>query len=179
MLAGSAYRHAGTIAGHLTLPIMAGIAGIAFLIWGIGDGLRLARRQIYFRPRFSLSRRPRSPWSCRFALHFDEVDRTTGDVIIKYPDHQTAGVPGKGIEISAVLFQDRPIFMLVMTVDDVAGTVAGVIAVIIELPDQVFRVLLLKRAIRIDAGMDIDPMLVEVHQWKRPGPVQMLVGRRP
>jgi membrane-associated protein len=35
MLAGNAYRHAGAIAGHLTLPIIAGVAGIAFLIWGI------------------------------------------------------------------------------------------------------------------------------------------------
>jgi membrane protein DedA with SNARE-associated domain len=34
MLAGNAYRHAGAIAGHLTIPIIAGIAGIAFLIWG-------------------------------------------------------------------------------------------------------------------------------------------------
>jgi membrane protein DedA with SNARE-associated domain len=41
MLAGNAYRHAGAIAGHLTLPIIAGIAGIAFLIWGIRQRLRV------------------------------------------------------------------------------------------------------------------------------------------
>ena len=35
MIAGNAYRHAGAIAGYLALPIIAGIAGIAFLIWGI------------------------------------------------------------------------------------------------------------------------------------------------
>jgi hypothetical protein len=43
MLAGNAYRHAGAIARHLTLPIIAGVAGIAFLIWGFGECLSLAR----------------------------------------------------------------------------------------------------------------------------------------
>jgi membrane protein DedA with SNARE-associated domain len=41
MLAGNAYRHAGAIAGHLTLPIIAGIAAIGFLIWGIRRRLRV------------------------------------------------------------------------------------------------------------------------------------------
>ena len=44
MLAGNAYRHAGAIAGHLTLPIIAGIAGIVFLFWGIRRWLRVGQR---------------------------------------------------------------------------------------------------------------------------------------
>jgi membrane protein DedA with SNARE-associated domain len=42
MLAGNAYRHAGAIAGHLMLPIVAGIAGIAFLIWGVRRCLKVS-----------------------------------------------------------------------------------------------------------------------------------------
>ena len=41
MLAGDAYRYAGAIAGHLMLPIIAGIAGITFLIWGIRRWLKV------------------------------------------------------------------------------------------------------------------------------------------
>jgi membrane protein DedA with SNARE-associated domain len=43
MLAGDAYRHSGAIAGHLMLPIIAGVAGFTFLIGGFSDGLKLAR----------------------------------------------------------------------------------------------------------------------------------------
>ena len=37
----AAYRHAGAVAGHLTLPIIACIAGIVFLFWGIRRWLRV------------------------------------------------------------------------------------------------------------------------------------------
>ena len=33
ILAGSLYRHAGMIAGHLLLPVIAGTAGVAVLVW--------------------------------------------------------------------------------------------------------------------------------------------------
>ena len=42
MLAGNAYQHAGAIAGHLMLPILAGIVGIALLIWWGRRWLRLS-----------------------------------------------------------------------------------------------------------------------------------------
>ena len=42
VLAGKAYQRAGAIAGHLTLPIILGIAAIGFLIWGIRRWLKVA-----------------------------------------------------------------------------------------------------------------------------------------
>ena len=41
VLAGKAYQRAGAIAGHLTLPIILGIAAIGFLIWGIRRWLKV------------------------------------------------------------------------------------------------------------------------------------------
>jgi membrane protein DedA with SNARE-associated domain len=35
MLAGEAYGHAGAFAGHLTMPIIAGVVAIGFLVWAI------------------------------------------------------------------------------------------------------------------------------------------------
>jgi len=42
VLAGKAYQRAGAFAGHLTLPIILGIAAIGFLIWGIRRWLKVA-----------------------------------------------------------------------------------------------------------------------------------------
>ncbi|MGH6726249.1 MAG: DedA family protein [Pseudolabrys sp.] len=42
MLAGTAYRHAGAVAGQLTLPIIVGIVAIGFLVWGIRRWLKAA-----------------------------------------------------------------------------------------------------------------------------------------
>ena len=36
MLAGEAYGHAGALAGHLVLPIIAGIVAVGILIWAVG-----------------------------------------------------------------------------------------------------------------------------------------------
>ena len=40
VLAGAAYGHAGAIAGHLTIPIIAGIAAVGILIWVIRRWVR-------------------------------------------------------------------------------------------------------------------------------------------
>ena len=40
MLAGEAYGHAGAFAGHLTMPIIAGVVAIGFLVWAIRRWMR-------------------------------------------------------------------------------------------------------------------------------------------
>jgi membrane protein DedA with SNARE-associated domain len=40
MLAGEAYGHAGAFAGHLTIPIIAGIVAVGFLVWMIRRWIR-------------------------------------------------------------------------------------------------------------------------------------------
>ena len=40
ILAGAAYGHAGAFAGHLTLPILAGLAAVGFLVWAIRRWMR-------------------------------------------------------------------------------------------------------------------------------------------
>ncbi len=40
MLAGEAYGHAGTFAGHLMMPIIAGVVAIGFLVWAIRRWMR-------------------------------------------------------------------------------------------------------------------------------------------
>ena len=66
--------------------------------------------------------------------------------------------------------------MLMMAVYDMALPVSAFIAVIIDFPDDILWVLLVQRAIRINAGMNENAVPVYVHQWKSLDPVQMPIG---
>ena len=50
------------------------------------------------------------------------------------------------------------------------------VAVIIDFPDDILWVLLVQRVIRINAGMNENAVLIDVHQWKLLNPLQMPVG---
>ena len=66
--------------------------------------------------------------------------------------------------------------MLMMAVYDMALPVSAFIVVIIDFPDDILWVLLVQRVIRINAGMNENAVLIDVHQWKLLNPLQMPVG---
>ena len=66
--------------------------------------------------------------------------------------------------------------VMMMAVYDMALPVSAFVTVIIDFPDDVLWVLLVQRAIRINARMNENAVLVYVHQWKSLDPPQMPVG---
>jgi len=66
--------------------------------------------------------------------------------------------------------------MLVMTMHDMALPVSAIVVVIIDFPDDILWVLLVQREIRIDARMNKNAMLIDMHQWQLLDPPQQLVG---
>ena len=63
-----------------------------------------------------------------------------------------------------------------MAVYDMALPVSAFVAVIIDFPDDILWVLLVQRVIRINAGMNENAVLIDVHQRQSLDPLQMLVG---
>ena len=51
-----------------------------------------------------------------------------------------------------------------MAVHNMASPVTAIIAVIINFPDNILRVLLIQRVNRINAGMNENAVLIDVHQ---------------
>jgi hypothetical protein len=68
----------------------------------------------------------------RLAVDFENFDRSTGRSVVKGGDCKPAGVPRKRIKVGAVLFEDRPMYMLMMSMHDVAPAVAAVVTVWID-----------------------------------------------
>ena len=64
--------------------------------------------------------------------------------------------------------------MLMMAVYDMSLPVSAFIAVIIDFPDDILWILLVQRIIRINAGMNENAVLIDVHQWQSLDPLQML-----
>ena len=65
--------------------------------------------------------------------------------------------------------------MLMMAVYDMSLPVSAFIAVIIDFPDDILWILLVQRVIRINAGMNENAVLIDVHQRQSLDPLQMLV----
>ena len=66
--------------------------------------------------------------------------------------------------------------VLMMTVYDMALPMSAFVAVIIDFPEEILWVLLVQRAIRINARMDENAVLIDVHQRQSLDPLQMLRG---
>ena len=62
-------------------------------------------------------------------MDFENFDRSTGRSVIKDADCKPSGVPRKRIKVGPVLFEDRPMCMLMVPVYDVALAVAAVVIV--------------------------------------------------
>jgi hypothetical protein len=100
----------------------------------------------------------------RLAVDFENFDRSTGRSVVKDADCKPAGVPRKRIKVGAVLFEDRPMYMLMMSMHDVASAVAAVVTVWIDFPYHVVGVLLIQRTVWIKTGMYEYAVLIEMHQ---------------
>ena len=55
--------------------------------------------------------------------------------------------------------------MLMMAVYDMSLPVSAFIAAIIDFSDDILWILLVQRVIRINAGMNENAVLIDVHQW--------------
>jgi hypothetical protein len=97
-------------------------------------------------------------------VDFENFDRSTGRSVIKDADCKPTGVPRKRIKVGPVLFEDRPMCMLMVPVNDVTLAVAAVVIVWIDFPHDVFSVLLIQRTVCIDAGVYENAVLVDIHQ---------------
>ena len=55
--------------------------------------------------------------------------------------------------------------MLMMAVYDMSLLVSAFIAVIIDFPDDILWILLFQRVMRVNAGMNENAVVIDVHQW--------------
>jgi hypothetical protein len=90
-------------------------------------------------------------------MNLDERYRPPGDFIIEDADHQPAGIPSLCIEVCPTFYRDWTIPVLVMPVHDMSRAVTALIGALVDLPQQLLRILRGERQIRIDAGVHVDP----------------------
>src|SRR5262252_8570736 len=101
------------------------------------------------------------------AMNLEKGYRPAGDLIIEDADYQPTGIPSLCIEVCPTFYRDWTIPELVMPVHDMSRSVTALIGALVDLPQQLVRILRSERQIRIDAGVHIDPMPVDVHQRER------------
>jgi hypothetical protein len=98
-------------------------------------------------------------------MNLEKGYRPAGDLIIEDADYQPAGIPSLCIEVCPTFYHDWTIPEMVMPVHDMSRSV----------PQQLVRILRGERQIRIDAGVHVDPMPVDVHQRERLDPAEVLL----
>src|SRR5262249_60648340 len=94
---------------------------------------------------------------------------------IAVADSQPAGIPSLCIKVCPTFYRDWTIPELVMPVHDMSRSVTALIGALVDFPQQLVRILRGERQIRIDAGVHVDPMPVEVHQRERLDPAEVLL----
>ena len=97
-------------------------------------------------------------------MDFEDFNRPTRRSVVKDADCKPTGVPRKRIKVGPVLFEDRPMYMLMVPVHDVALAMAAVVIVWIDFPYNVFGVLLIQRTIWIDARVYENAVPIDIHQ---------------
>ena len=97
-------------------------------------------------------------------MDFENFDRSTRRSVIKDADCKPTGVPRKRIKVGPVLFEDRPICMLMVPMYDVALAVAAIIIIWIDFPYNVFGVLLIQRTVGSDARVYENAVPIDIHQ---------------
>jgi hypothetical protein len=97
-------------------------------------------------------------------VDFENFDRSAGRSVIKDADYKPSGVPRKRVKVGPVLFEDRPVCMLMVPVHDVVLAVAAVVIVWIDFPYQVFSVLLIQRTVWIDARVYKNAVPIGIHE---------------
>src|SRR5262249_6270321 len=109
------------------------------------------------------------------ATNLEKGYRPAGDLIIEDADYQPAGIPSLRIEVCPTFYRDWNIPELVMPVHDMSCSMTALIGTLVDLPQQLVLVLRGERQIRIDAGVHVDPMPVDVHQRELLDPAEMLL----
>src|SRR5262244_4329533 len=97
-------------------------------------------------------------------MNLEKGHRPAGDLIIEDADYQPAGIPSLCIKVCPTFYRDWTIPELVMPMHDMSRSMTALIGALVDLPQQQVRILRGERQIRIDAGVHVDPMPVDVHQ---------------
>jgi hypothetical protein len=85
-------------------------------------------------------------------------------------------MPSESVEVSSIFHQNRAVRVLMMAVHDMALPMTAIVAVSIDFPDDILWVLLVQRAIRIEARVNEDTVLIDVHQRQSLDQPQVLGG---
>jgi hypothetical protein len=118
----------------------------------------------------------------------DEIDRTARSVIIENADRQPSGSPGERIEVGPALVQQRPFGEIIMAVNDVEIAEPSGEPFRITLAQQRRLALLIQGNFRIDAGMHINAMGIDMYQpqaiepgdvaWRHGAAIAAIRGQR-
>ena len=79
--------------------------------------------------------------SDRLAMNLDERYSPAGDFIIEDADHQPAGIPSLCIKVCPTFYRDWTIPVLAMPVHDMSRAVTALIGALVDLPQQLLRIL--------------------------------------
>ena len=85
-------------------------------------------------------------------MNLEKGYRPASDFIIEDADYQSAGIPSLCIEVCPTFDRDWTIPELVMPVHDMSRSVTALIGALVDLPQQLVRILRGERQIRIDAA---------------------------
>src|SRR5438067_3780064 len=99
----------------------------------------------------------------------NKIHRAARSFIVENPDHQPTGFPGQRIEVGTAFVKQRSIGEVVMTMDHVEFAEPVRKSVGIALAQQGRFALPLQGNFGIDAGMDVDALLVDIDQ---PQPIE-------
>jgi hypothetical protein len=97
-------------------------------------------------------------------VDLENFDRSAGRSVIKDAYCEPPGEPRERIKISPFLFEDRPMCMLMVPMDDVSLAVTPLIIIWIDFPYKAFGVLLIQRTVWIDASVYENAVLIDIHQ---------------
>jgi len=100
----------------------------------------------------------------RLAADFENFDRATWSSVIEDADCEPPSVPRKGIQVGPVLLENRPIWMLMMAMDDMALAMAAVVIISIDFPYEVVGVLLIQGTGWFNACVYENAMRIGVHE---------------
>ena len=81
-------------------------------------------------------------------MNLEKGYRPAGDLIIEDADYQPAGIPSLRIEVCPTCYRDWTIPELVMPVHDMSRSMTALIGALVDLPQQLVRILRGERQIR-------------------------------
>jgi len=113
------------------------------------------------------------PETCETSFgDLDDADRAARNFVVEDADRELAGIEGADVEIGPAR-KDGRLANLLMAMDDMRAAIEAGIAILVDSPKEKLLLLLRQRARFIDAGVNVDALLVAKEQRKRVEEVDM------